>query len=109
MIIGTRPSSLASPRPELAALLEAGASARAVDLSTFANAELDEAVAGVDIVISTANFSDVMNQKKLVDAAARAGVKRFIPDDWATACVLGVRQVYDMVSLLAQVCVIYVR
>ena len=53
---------------------------------------------GVDIVISALTFSEFEHQKKLVDAAKRAAVKRFIPSDWATACAPGIMKLHDIVS-----------
>jgi len=49
----------------------------------------------VDTVISTVNFTEIDNQVHLADAAKRVGVKRFIPDDWATPCERGVRKMFD--------------
>ena len=52
------------------------------------------------MVISALHVSEIPNQKVLVDAAKRAGVKRFIPSDWCNACVPGVMDLYDNVRSL---------
>jgi NmrA-like family len=48
-------------------------------------------------VISTVAYKPdvILDQKKLVDAAKRTGVKRFIPSDWATPGLPGVRKLFD--------------
>jgi len=40
-------------------------------------------------------YSEIDSQTKLADAAKLAGVKRFIANDWGTACVRGLRKLYD--------------
>ena len=57
-----------------------------------------ERLNGVDTVIVTIYFQHLDLQKPLADAAKKAGVKRFITDDWATACVPGIRIAHDEVS-----------
>lgn len=50
-------------------------------------AELTKVLEGVEIVLSfIADQSDptAQTQKNLIDAAVRAGVKRFAPSEWAT-------------------------
>ena len=59
--------------------------------------QLEAAFKGVDTLISTLVYSEIDSQFKVVDAAKLAGVKRFVPDDWGTACVRGVRKLYDQV------------
>lgn len=56
----------------------------------------------MDVVISTGpGHEDEVNKQKIIaDAAKRAGVKRFIPNDWATPCVRGVRKQYDQVHFV---------
>ena len=57
-----------------------------------------EHVKGVDTAISTLVFTQLELQRPLIHAAKKAGVQRFVPDDWATPCVRGVRAFYDQVS-----------
>jgi len=92
VIVGVRPSSLS--KPEVSKLRERGVEIRAVELSD-SPAELDAALKGVDTVVSTTYFAEIDKQVYLADAAKRVGVKRFVPDDWATPCVRGVRKFYD--------------
>ena len=60
--------------------------------------EIAEYLKGVDTVISTLVFTQLDLQRPLIHAAKKAGVQRFVPDDWATPCVRGVRAFYDQVS-----------
>ena len=53
---------------------------------------------GVDIVISTVDVFQLNSQILLIDAAKRAGVKRFIPCDFGTPGSKGVRPLVDQVS-----------
>jgi len=92
VIAGVRPTSLS--KPEVSKLRERGVEIRAIELSN-SPAELDAALKGVDTVISTTYFTEIDKQVHLADAAKRVGVKRFVPDDWATPCVRGVRGFYD--------------
>ena len=59
--------------------------------------ELDAALKGVDTLICTTHYSEIDKQLPLVDAAKRVGVKRFIPNDWASPCVRGVMRLHDQV------------
>lgn len=77
-------------------LQERGVEIRAVELSDTP-AELDAALKGVDTVLVTTFFTEIGKQVHLADAAKRVGVKRFVPNDWATPCVRGVRKMYDQV------------
>lgn len=92
--IGVRSASLS--KPEVLKLQERGVEVRAVEL-TDTPAKLDAALKGVDVVIFAATFTEVDKQQVWADAAKRAGVKRFIPNDWATPCERGVRKMYDQV------------
>lgn len=94
VIVGVRPLSF--EKPEVSKLRERGVGIRAVEL-TSTQAELDAALKGVDTVICTTHFTEIDKQASLVDAAKRAGVKRFAPDDWASPCVRGVMKVHDQV------------
>lgn len=75
---------------------ERGVEIRAIELSNTPS-QLDAALKGVDTVISTTFYTEIDKQVHLADAAKRVGVMRFIPDDWASPCVRGVRKLYDQV------------
>ncbi len=77
-------------------LREHGVEIRAIELSN-SPAELDAVLKGVDTVISTTFITEIDKQVRLADAAKRVGVKRFIPNDWATPCVRGLRKMFDQV------------
>ncbi|KLO11934.1 NAD-binding protein [Schizopora paradoxa] len=93
VIAGVRPSSLS--KPAVSKLRERGVEIRSVDVSADDVAQLGAAFQGVDILISTLVYSEIDSQIKVADAAKLAGVKRFVPDDWGTASVRGVRKLYD--------------
>ncbi|KAL5514228.1 hypothetical protein ACEPAG_2316 [Sanghuangporus baumii] len=93
VIAGTRPSSASKPQAE--ALKSRGVEIRIIDLENWTVDQIADSLKGVDTVISTIFFAEVPRQKLLADACKTAGVKRFVPDDWGTACVRGVRQLYD--------------
>ena len=71
---------------------------RTIDVFSASDSELDETVKGVEIVISAVDGFQIDKQKKLVDAAKRVGVKRFIPSDWGMASPKGVNPISDKVS-----------
>ena len=98
MVAGVRPSS--ASKPEVEALKSRGVEVRIIDLENWTVDQIAEALKGVDTVISTLYFGAISLQKPLVDAAKKAGVKRFVPDDWGTACVRGVRKMHDDVRQL---------
>ncbi|KAL5519752.1 hypothetical protein ACEPAG_1412 [Sanghuangporus baumii] len=93
VIVGTRPSSASKPQVE--ALKSHGVEVRIIDLENWTVDQVAESLRGVDTVISTIFYTEIPRQKLFADACKKAGVKRFVPDDWATACVRGVRQFYD--------------
>jgi len=88
-----RPES--QSKPAVSKLRERGVEIRTVDVVTDGVPALEAALKGVDIVISTVIYTEIHHQLKLADAAKLAGVKRFVTDDWGTACVRGVRQLFD--------------
>lgn len=53
--------------------------------SDFSDASLQEAFKGQDAVVSTVGATGLAEQQKYVDAALRAGVKRFIPSELSTS------------------------
>ena len=77
-------------------MLSKGVEIRTLDLADSSDSQLDEAVRGIDVIISTLFVSEIQRQKRLIDAAKRMGsIKRFVPDDWGTACPPGVRRLCD--------------
>lgn len=56
-----------------------------VHRSDFSANDLEAAFQGQDAVISAVGASAFNEQKKLVDAAVRAGVKRFIPSEFSVS------------------------
>jgi len=93
VIVGVRPASLS--KPEVSKLQERGVEIRAIELAADSSEAIDAALKGVDIVISTIFLGAIDKQVFLADAAKRVGVKRFVPCDWASCCVRGVRKLYD--------------
>ena len=53
--------------------------------SDFSDASLEEAFKGQDAVVSTVGATGFAEQQKFVDAALRAGVKRFLPSELSTS------------------------
>ncbi|KAH8116637.1 NAD-binding protein [Phellopilus nigrolimitatus] len=93
VIAAIRPSSASKPTVE--ELKSRGVEIRIVDLEHASPDQLAEALRGVETVISTIIYYEIHLQRPLIDASKKAGVKRFIPCDWGTACVPGVREMYD--------------
>lgn len=52
--------------------------------TSYAEPELVEILKGQDAVISTVGATGFSDQKALIDAAIKAGVKRFIPSELST-------------------------
>ena len=96
VIAGVRPSSMS--KPDVNALKSRGVEVRILDTENWSIEQLAGKMHNVDIVISAYTAEYLDSQRSLVDAAKKAGVKRFIPNDWATACVPGVRKFHDAVS-----------
>ena len=74
-----------------------GVDVRIIDISSSDHAQLVNELHGVDAVISALFQTEFHPQKPL---AKEAGVTRFIPSDWASACVRGVMRLHDMVFAL---------
>ncbi|TDL19862.1 NAD-P-binding protein [Rickenella mellea] len=89
-----RPAS--KDKPEVEELKSRGVEIRLVDLQTVDDSTVD-VLRGIDVVISATSFETISPQKRLVDAAKKAGIKRFIPNDWATACVRGKGLIQDYI------------
>ncbi|TDL14037.1 NAD-binding protein [Rickenella mellea] len=81
-------------KPEVILLKSRRVEIRLADLNAIDDT-ISEVFRGVDVVISAAEWKTLPAQKQLIDAANHAGVKRFIPNDWATPCVRGVRKLDD--------------
>lgn len=75
-----------------------GVEIRPLDLEHSSHEQLTAALKDVDTVISTIVWTALQSQRILIEASKKTGVKRFIPCDWGTACVRGVRKLYDEVS-----------
>ncbi|KAL5514250.1 hypothetical protein ACEPAG_2338 [Sanghuangporus baumii] len=93
VIAGVRPSS--AEKPEVKALKARGIEIRIIDLDLWIVDQIAEQLKGLDTVISALYLTAIPRQKLLADACKKAAVKRFVPDDWATACVRGVRSYHD--------------
>jgi len=93
VVAAVRPSSVSKPAVE--ALKARGVEIRLLDLEHPLPEQLVDVLRGVDTVISTILWTQLQLQKPLIEASKKAGVKRFIPCDWGTACVRGVRKLYD--------------
>ncbi|CZR63605.1 related to Isoflavone reductase homolog P3 [Phialocephala subalpina] len=87
-----RPSS--AEKPDVQALTEKGVKILIADISGPAE-ELINALTGIDVVISAIGGMAQMAQMGLVEAAKKAGVKRFVPCDFASVCPVGVMMLRD--------------
>ncbi|KAI2465041.1 NAD(P)-binding protein [Annulohypoxylon bovei var. microspora] len=87
-----RPSSIGSAANN--ALKSRGVHVAAVDL-TGPKEKLVKVLTGIDVVISCIVFSSLNDQIPLVEAAKQAGVKRFVPCDFATPAPRGVMWLRD--------------
>ena len=82
----------------MTALRARGIEVHIIDLASSSHDQLVEEFRGVNAVLST--IIDFQLQKPLAKAAKEAGVTRFVPSDWATACVRGPLRIHDMVSVV---------
>lgn len=89
-------------KPEVSLIRGLGVEIHALDWQTAGADKLVELFRGADTIISTVFWGAgvILDQKKLVDAAKSAKVKRFIPCDFGTACPPGVMQLHDDVRIL---------
>lgn len=90
-------------KPAVASLRERGADIHIIDLVSINHEQLVSELrnAHTNVLISAiipANPTDIQLQKTLAMAAKEAGVKRFIPSDWASTCPPGVMLLQDTVS-----------
>jgi hypothetical protein len=81
-------------------LRDLGVEIRISDFQTDTPAELDEALKGADVVISTCYYTAIPDQIRLVDSAKRVGAKRFIPCDWGTSSPRGIMDLHDTVNVI---------
>ncbi|THG97682.1 hypothetical protein EW145_g7565 [Phellinidium pouzarii] len=88
-----RPAS--ASKPDVAALQGRGVEIRIADIEPSAEEQLVEALRGADVVICAIHGTEFAPQYTLIDAVKKAGVKRYISNDWASACTRGVRQLHD--------------
>ncbi|KAI0657639.1 NAD-P-binding protein [Cubamyces menziesii] len=87
-----RPESISKPIVET--FRRSGVEIRIGDIND-SEEKLTEALAGVDVFISTVVAWLIDEQKGAIRAAKAAGVKRVIPCDWATPGDKGVRGLHD--------------
>ncbi|EJD05566.1 NAD-binding protein [Fomitiporia mediterranea MF3/22] len=93
VVAGVRPPS--ASKPEVQALKARGIEVRILDIVNWTVEQLVEPLKGINIVISTIYVADIQHQKRLADACKKIGVKRLVPNDWATPCVRGLRGLHD--------------
>ena len=81
-----------------------------LDIESADHAQLVAELQGVDAVVSTIFPLPhlLQAQKLLARAAKEAGVARFVPSNWATACPRGVMKLHDLVRPIFFSC-IYAR
>lgn len=92
-----RPSSAA--KPQVKAIAERGVSIRIADIAGPVD-ELAVQLEGVDILISAIDARSLLSQIDLATAAKKAGVKRFVPCNFASITPPGgVMLLRDLVSL----------
>ncbi|KAE9368234.1 isoflavone reductase family protein [Stipitochalara longipes BDJ] len=87
-----RPSS--AEKPGVKALTEKGVKILIADISNPAG-DLVSVLSGVHVIISAIGGMAQLAQMNLVAAAKKAGVKRFIPCDFASICSPGVMMLRD--------------
>ena len=96
-----RPTSVTSAAN--AALKAKGVKVVALDL-TAPEGALVQLLRGIDIVISAINWQSLKDQIPLADAAKKAGVKRFIPCNFATVDAPKSMPIRDLVSASLDQC-----
>ncbi|KAI0793808.1 NAD(P)-binding protein [Fomes fomentarius] len=87
-----RPSSLSKPAVE--ALRQSGVEIRVADIGDDVES-LKKAFKDVSVVISAVDVPGIPLQKNAILAAKEAGVRRFVPNDFATPGARGVRELHD--------------
>ena len=89
-----RPTS--ATKPATKALRTAGVEIRLASLTDGVE-KLSQTFEGAEIVISTVAATAIEAQVDVIRAAKAAGVRRFVPCDFATAGANGVREDHDQV------------
>jgi len=76
-----------------------GVTTRPFDLDNFTSGDAEKLFKGIDVVIAAFKWTDYYGrtQYALIDSAKKAGVSRFVPCDFASSCVRGVRDMFDIV------------
>ena len=102
LVASVRPSS--SSKPAVASFRERGTDIHIVDLASLSHEELVSEIRSVhaNVLISTvvpAYPAEVQLQKALAKAAKEAGIQRFVPSDWASACPPGIMRLQDNVGI----------
>jgi len=98
LIALVRPQS--ASKPSAISLRDNGVVIRLGDFAKDGISALEKYLEDVDILISLINYTVILDQKNLFQAAKNVGrVKRVIPCDFGTACQPGRRVLYDQASL----------
>ena len=96
MVAVTRPGS--TDKPVLSDFQGRGAEVKAIHFPYNNDGSIDEVISGAQVVISAINWMELDNQKPIIDAIAKnPGKPRFIPCDFGTACIRGIRAMHDEV------------
>lgn len=95
IVAAVKPSS--ALKPAVVDLKDRSAYIRQIDLEAASENVLLELFKDIDIVLIAIHWTQIQLQYPMIDAAKKTGVKRFIPCDWAPACVRGVRKLHDEV------------
>ncbi|KAH8116640.1 NAD-binding protein [Phellopilus nigrolimitatus] len=90
VIAAVHPSS--AEKPVVLRFQNRGAEIRVVDIEKSTPEQLSDTLKGVDVVLCAIEWTQIKLQYPLIDAAKKAGVKRFI---WAPTCARGVRRLHD--------------
>jgi len=83
-------------KPSVQAYRSRGASIRTFDLDHFTPSDAEKLFEGIDVVLAAFQITHLHIENALIDAAKKVGVKRFVPCDWSTATVKGVREMFDL-------------
>lgn len=87
--------SQSASKPILIDFKSRGVTIHELDHSTASLEELKSALTGVDILISTTRSNVISKQAVMFDAAKAVGVKRVVPDDFASSAPPGVMLLHD--------------
>ncbi|TRM70583.1 hypothetical protein BD626DRAFT_544855 [Schizophyllum amplum] len=82
-------------KPDLVKFAERGVTVHQADLLAVTQERLREILTGADCAIATLPADCIEAQKDIVEAAKAVGVKRFVPDDFATEAPKGVMYLHD--------------